>query len=201
MRELKQRHQGVVQAERVKKPLPKFADLSLHSPKRGKIRPKSAPVVVPKDKSGTTNATTKQANTSTGTRKPTVVTFDDNYDQRPQFSKAALDKMTKVSVQNSKAKQSGNKSLKETADFASKMQQWGRVVASGEKNAKQGSKKQQVAARKVALAEDMEDLLARQGAGVSRSQRRLRTYREKENRARADLDLAVYGETMDNLLE
>lgn len=183
LKDLKTKHYGVLQEQRTKQPLPKFASNALHSPKRGKIRPKSAPT--------TTAAVAK---------KPEPLAYNDKYDERPRFSKVELDRIVKTNLRNNAAKKSGNKALKDTADFATKMQQWGKTVAHGEKSAKQTSKKQQEVAHKAVLEADIEHLLARQGADTTKSLQRIRSYNAKEDKARSEMDLQVYNETMTNLL-
>jgi len=179
LKDLKLKHYGVLQEDRSKNPLPKYDP---QSPKRGKIRPKSAPAKV---------KPVKKAH----------VAYNDEYEERPKFSKVALDRIAKTSQKNSAAQQSGNRPLKETAEFATKMKKWGKGGVGGEKNARQGSKKQQEQARKAALEEDAKLMLGRQGADVTRSMRRIRTFQDKERSAKAEIELEVYDETMNSLLQ
>jgi hypothetical protein len=176
------KHYGVLQEDRAKYAMPNFPGLAPHSPKRGKIRPKSAP-------------------SKAKVKKPDPVPYDDKYDERPKFSKVELDRIVKTNIKNNQTKKSGNKTLKDTADFATKMKTWGKGALPGEKNAKQGTKFRQEADRKAALEADMEHMLARQGADVTKSLKRIRSFRSKEERARDEMDLAVYDETMNNLLQ
>ena len=103
MQELKATNARVKRERKAKGPVYSFADLTL-SPKRGKIRPSSAPCV--------------KKNAAPSAR----MEIKDGYDDRPLFSKAELDRIEKKTLKNAKAKKSGNKQLRETAEFAVKLQ-------------------------------------------------------------------------------
>lgn len=179
LKELKRRRSDVQKEERDRQlSRASFANLAL-SPKRGKIRPKSAPL-------GMSGKDLK---------------IKDNFEDRPQFSKAELDRIVKRSAKSAKAKSSGNRKLKQTAEFVVKMQEWGKKKPHGEMNAKQvGSKSKQERKAREELEHDLKMMMSTKGADTSKSYQRIKSYNKKADKVKSDMELQVYNETMKNLI-